>query len=238
MAIVFRQKEFGPSSFNSLKSLVEGGDNKYGSITLAPLNIMKSIEMWYLLNPSGNSYVPHWIGDMVVKEIMLKLINSNIPPQVVFAPFEIDELIVKDVFGENLVESSLISKFGIGENFYERVKDRLLNEPKRGEELKDPKYLMWFKENPIWREPEEYLTYFKYIALCLSGQMNPDVDDFNDSLCYRSILNTNVNYSRIAYRSHKKITKIIIKCIERINNNYIPDEILIGMDPQNYNYKN
>lgn len=228
--IIFRLKEksFGIASINNIEEFLGGGDSKYGGImTISPLNIMKSLEMWTLTNSHGKSYVPHWIEEMVFDEVLEKLIKKGIPPQKAFAIFE-PERTLRSVFGSNLAEEYIISDYPNPEDVYQLIETRLLTEVKKGTDSSDPKYKQWFKNNPIKMSTEEYIQFFKYIALCLSGQLNPEVDTDLWSLS-RKISTTKVNYDIIKYNAKKDIVKIIINCIKNFYGGYIPDEVSNGL---------
>lgn len=235
--IIFRQKEFG-SPINKIEDFLMGGSKGKELITQGPLNVMKSIEMWSLLDEDGKSYVPHWIGDMVNKEILNKFVRKKIPPQVMFCFFEEDPNIVSDVLGINNFNNYFIKKnFECGEDFVKKVKTRLLTEIKKGEDPSEgAKYESWFKDNPIITSNKDYRIRFKYIALCLSGQLNPDYDNISDGTCYRKVVTTDVNYNALLPKSkltHKSLTEIIIKCIANINS-WIPNEVLEGLKTYKY----
>lgn len=235
--IIFRQKEFG-APINNIEDFLKGGSNGREFITQGPLNIMKSIEMWSLLDEDGKSYVTHWIGDMVNKELLNKFVKKGIPPQVMFCFFEEEPIEISDALGKNNFDKYILKRdFGYGEEFQKRVKSRLLTEIKRGEDPSNgAKYETFFKNNPITTTNKEYLIIFKYIALCLSGQLDPNQDNFSESTCYKKILTTNINYADSLPKSklsHKFLTETIIKCIENING-WIPEEILDGLKTYKY----
>lgn len=228
--IIFRLKRklFGVATINNLEEFLGGGDSKHGGImTISPLNIMKSLEMWTLTNPHGKSYVPHWIEEMVFDEVLEKLIKKGIAPQKAFAIFE-DEKTLRSVFGSNLAEEYILNNYPTAVDVYQKIEKRLLTEVKKGTDSTDPKYKQWFDKNPIQLTSEDYIQFFKYISLCLSGQLNPQVDTDFWGLS-RKIQTTKVNYEIIKYRVKKDIVGIIIDCIKNFYGGYIPDEVSNGL---------
>lgn len=196
-------------------------------MTISPLNIMKSLEMWTLKNSHGKSYVPHWVEEMIFDEVLEKLIKKGIPPQKAFAIFE-SEKILRSVFGSNLAEKFIINKYPTPIDVYQLVETRLLTETKKGIDSSDPKYKQWFVNNPIKMPGEEYIQFFKYISLCLSGQLNPEVD-VNLWDLSRKISMMKVNYDIIKYNTKKDIVGILINCIKNFYSGYIPDEVVNGL---------
>lgn len=235
--IIFKQKEFG-SPINNIEDFLKGGSKGREFITQGPLNVMKSIEMWSLLDEDGRSYVSHWIGDMVNKELLNKFVKKRISPQLMFCFFEENPDVISNAIGSNNFDTYVIKKgFGYGKNFVKNVKTRLLTEIKRGVDPSEgAKYESWFKDNPIITSDKDYAIRFKYIALCLSGQMDPNQDDISDSNCYRRILTTDVDYDTSLPKSklsHKFLTETIVKCIENINM-WLPEEVTEGLKKYNY----
>ena len=216
-----KQKLFGLASINNLEEFLSGGDSKYGIMTIVPLNIMKSVEMWSLLRPDGRSYIPHWIEDWVYSEVMEKLIKKKYSPQVSLAIFE-EETKLRDIFGSNNADNYILSEFNSPNDLIEFVRRRLYTETKKGADIKDPKYKSWFIKNPSQISTLEYKKLFKYIALCLSGQLNPEIDSDFSRLTKR-INSMSVNYSIIKYTSKNDIFRIIVLCIKNFWNYILPE---------------
>ena len=92
--IVFRQKEFNIPSIKTVDILVTSENGEF--FKQVPLNIMKAIEMMWL---DDGEYVNHWIDEMVVKEVLLKMVKSSIPPQIAFIALEDDSATKSKVLG-------------------------------------------------------------------------------------------------------------------------------------------
>lgn len=69
------------------------------------------------------------------------------------------------------------------------------------------------------RTEEDYLFYYKYIALCVSKQIDPDTYyDIYDSELIRKVNVTKINYSRDMFPDKNLLKKVIYKCIKNIVN--------------------
>ena len=224
--IVFRQKEFGIATINSFEEFITGQDGKF--ITQGPLNIMKSIEMLYL---EDGEFIEHWLGEMVWFETMKKLVKFGSAPQIIFIGLEEDPNIIRDIIGANNAEL-FIERFRSPEDYISVVKNRLLTETKKGIGFNSlssmPKYNNWFKDNPITTTDGEYVIFLKYIALSISGQINPFVDNIRDNYVFDKVVNMKINFEKKntkllsgsvskSGKYPKNLISVIIKCIENIN---------------------
>lgn len=215
--INFRQKEFNISAFRDISVLVTGEERKM--FTKAPLNIMKAIEM---LELDHGAYVKHWIHEMTVDESLFRLLNeANLPPQIGFIGIEPNINVKCKVIGTNLYYSDVEPYYPDPISYVNFIKNRLLTEVKRGQDKasSSPKYKRWFDDHSIERGDIDYVMIFKYIALCLSGQLDPAVDDFYDNNTVRILRTTSIDFYRKNPRigkSAKNLTNIILDCIKNI----------------------
>ena len=137
-----------------------------------------------------------------------------ISPLTFFVWLESDQKILYKILGTN--EFNEFSKdFNNSVDYINFIKNHLLLDTKNSE----PKYKNWFKKYPFERTLEEYLYYFKYIALCVSGQLTPEIDNLYESSTQRKVYNTKINYERNLYPNKTLLVKlrdIIYKCIKNI----------------------
>ena len=215
--IKFRQKEFNIPSFRDISVLVTGEERKM--FTKAPLNIMKAIEM---LELDQGAYVKHWIHEMTVDESLFRLIEeANLPAQVGFIGIEPNVNIKCKVVGTNLYYSDIEPYYPDPISYVKFVKNRVLTEVKRGQDKisSSPKYKRWFDDHPIEKSDLDYVMIYKYIAMSISGQLDPMVDDFFDNNTIRALKTASIDFDRKNPRigkSVKNLTNIIIDCIKSI----------------------
>lgn len=202
------QKEF---TIKSINDLMNNGNSKYFHYYQPCLNIMKLIEMFYAhLEQGYNDDREHWL-DMVMRSF--EETCGYISPLTFFVWLESDPKIFYKVLGSN-ESDEFFKDFNNSEDYFNFIKNHLLLDIKNGE----PKYRNWFKKFPFERSSEEYLYYFKYIALCISEQINPEIDLYNSGV-QRKIYNIKINYDRNLYPNKtllKKLRNIIYRCIKNI----------------------
>ena len=200
------QREFAATS---ITDLLRGDAFQYYQPSL---NVMKLIEMYFLTDSiSGKNYHAHWL-DMTVSSISNH--NKFIYPQQFFVWIE-DKNTIEKVLGKNNA-NILFEKFANDPNeFLSMIQYHMLNDT-NSIDNSTAKYKDWFSKNPIQYSNKEYLLFYKYIALCLSGQLNPDMDDINNSSCQSKIRATKINYNTNRYSNKNLIIDIIYKCIKRI----------------------
>ena len=191
--VIFRQKDF---SFSTLDSVFNT------AIPRICLEIMKCIEMY------ETEDVYHWVKDKIIKTINEVTVESLTPQTLLCLGF--DKLSNKDLI-DAINNSNTTTKFSSlyrsPEEFIQSIKKKMLTETKNGK----PKYKSWFDNNPIQYSDEEYVDFYKYIALCLSGQLNPDVDDFDWNI-EKVLKRTKVDYS-LSGVAKDKLLEIVSKSI-------------------------
>ena len=197
------QKEF--SEINSIKDLMISSKDKYFLYYQPCLNIMKLIEMFYYTDSNGENYHKHWL-DMVMNSI--KNYSNFAIPQIYFGWIERD---FSTSFPKTVVE--IFSKdFNNSLDFVKFLKYHLLND-KKGDSIK---YNRWFKDNLILFSDEDYLYFYRYIALCVSKQLNPEIHNPYDSLVRRKVFNLKIDYSKDMFPDKNLLKEIIYKCIKNI----------------------
>lgn len=196
--IIFRQKDF--SKFDTLDKVFNT------AIPRICLEIMKCIEMY------ETEDVSHWVKDKIVKTINEVTVEDLTPQTLLCLGF--DKLSNKDLVGaisNSNITTRFYSLYKSPEDFIKTIKDRLLTETKKGE----PKYKDWFDNNPIQYSDEEYIDFYKYIALCLSGQLDPDIDAFDWNI-EKILKRTKVDYGLVNNVSVKEKQVLFAKCITNI----------------------
>lgn len=201
MMIIFRQKEF--ARLNNISDVLDTATVR------CCLEVMKCIEMFEV------GGLRHWIGDKAVNQTIsgLEDVDDNLRPQIVFCLAIEPNLSKNKSLCESIGNYNIITKYSKSPiDFINLIKNRLLTETKSGE----AKYSTWFKENPIKYTSEEYVDFYKYISLCLSGQLNPEVDEFDWNI-ERVLRRYFVNYQIPAIKlSAKDCQQIIAICINNI----------------------
>lgn len=155
--------------------------------------IIKSIDMNDSIDGERNQ--EHWIKDKIVKAFLQPLFkskDSNAGVEIILAGNEKPgwEKLIKDTIQEIRLTEKVNGK---------------------------PKYIKSYgpKGDLIPPRPvEEWRLIFRYIALCLTGKMNPDVDDFWKS--YNKLNSMKANTEKIVRLDPKEGLKIIAKCIDSV----------------------
>ena len=189
--IILRQKEFVVS-----KNQINSGEilKSLDDITeRAMKEIIKAIEM----NDSiiGIDNQRHWIRDKIVTAIIDPLYRTT---------------------GGNVGVEILLSKNE--EPGWEKLIDKVIREIRFLDKSKGrPKYVDFYGPKGDRCPPrpvEEWRLIFRYIALCLIGKMNPDVDDIWES--YNRLRGMKVNTKKKVRLSPQDGLNIIAKCIDNI----------------------
>ena len=200
--VIFRQKDF---SFSTLDSVFKT------AIPRICLEIMKCIEMY------ETEDVYHWVKDKIIKTINEVTVEGLTPQTLLCLGF--DKLSNKDLIdaiNNSNTTTKFFSLYRSPEEFIKSIKDRLLTETKNGK----PKYNSWFDNNLIQYTDEEYVDFYKYIALCLSGQFDPNIDNYDWNI-EKSLRRIKVCYS-LSGVAKDKLLEIISKSITNIVHRLYP----------------
>lgn len=200
--VIFRQKDFSFSTLDSVFNI---------AIPRICLEIMKCIEMY------ETEDVYHWVKDKIIKTINEVTIEGLTPQTLLCLGF--DKLSNKDLvdtINNSNTTTKFFSLYRSPKEFIKSIKDRLLTETKN----RKPKYSSWFDNHPIQYTDEEYADFYKYIAFCLSGQLNPDVDDFDWNI-EKVLKRTKVDYS-LSGVAKDKLLEIVSKSITNIVHRLYP----------------
>ncbi len=198
------QKEF--AEVNSISDLMHKGKDYF--LYYQPcLNIMKLIEMYYMHLETKIDDRDHWL-QMSIKNI-INAYKVNINPLIFFVWVENDSKVLNKVYG-TLIYNEFVERFKNSQGFINNLREHVLYDERTG--IK--KYKWWFDKYGFIFTDKDYLSIYKYIALCISGQLNPNIDTFNDSV---SLINkTKINYSKNIITNESLLSDIIIKCIKSI----------------------
>ncbi len=165
--IEFRQKDFSKYT-NGKRDEILINDTKYLRV---PLELIKCLE----LGPSESLHnFRHWLKDKVVTENLNAAAEKNITPQSLLVGCDsyVDNFSnLNSYFGVNAC-TSFFSKFKTPEDFIQAVINKLMTESRQGRG--EPKYDSWFKTHSL-RFVDIYVPLFRYLSLCLSGQI-PEAD--------------------------------------------------------------
>ena len=210
--IIFREKIFN-CSIHNMTEFVHSRDEKY--FENGPLNFIKAMEMWDF---NDSMYVFHWISEMVIEKTILHIHKtfSSFTPQMAFIGVEDDSRERANILGENN-NDEYEKSYDNPQGFCDGIMRRMLTEPHRG--TNEPKYEIWFRHHPIknpQKRTKEYDKALKYVALCMSGQLDPEVDGFEEST--RDIYTLSVNYSKRNSWSYdrQKLTDRLMQCLKNI----------------------
>ena len=200
------QKEFAITSINELMN--NGGGSEFD---LPSLDLLKLIEMYKYDN---GKHVEHWLG--LISDTALEISKANISPQILFCWIENDKNILSKVLGQNHA-INFRDKYSNSYEFLFHLQDRLLND----EEQSSKKYYNRFKgsrKNFIFEDDHDrYLNCFKYIALCISGQLVPnEPGDFDNMINDSRFRNMKINYKINKRYTKENLMNIIDKCVKDI----------------------
>ena len=183
-------------------------------LSRVPLEIMKVLEMY---DYQGGKWVHHWAIVKVVNNLAVYAIKSGIPTQVLLIACENDRTLVSKVLGSNR-NTLILDICGLPDNFIELVRDKMLTETKNNSNTttSEPAYSSWFKANKCQVSNDDFKMYIKYLALSLSGQIDPyshySIWDREVQLDLKKL---SVNYNYIN-KDTGDISKIIARCIFNI----------------------
>lgn len=181
---------------------IYGGRDPYGRRVL--LEIMKILEMYEFDN---GKYVPHWIEK--TSTAMLNITRGGyFTVQSAFSILDWSRN-GESVLGNNII-NEIKSKYKTLDNFIESyVIKQLLTERSSGE-VKYSRVIS--SRSDIQYSVEDFLYYYKYIALCITDQINIENDLYNDRL----IKNTSIDYKKVLFTDSRELKSVIARCIVAI----------------------
>lgn len=181
------------------------------------LNIMKVIEMYHDFN--DGQHTKHWIKKIANNLILIQ--RERLSACSFYLIIDLDspnsflgQNIIKDLkesYGKHIIKNYISELFlSVGSNL-ETGKEPKYSHLYSGSRLKE------FRE----RIKNEYPIYYKYIALCISGQLDPSIIIWENC---DFIINTKIDYkSNIKYSNINEIENLLIECFKNIcgYNSYI-----------------
>lgn len=185
---------------------IYGGDEPYGRRVL--LELMKVLEMYEF---DDGKYVPHWIEK-------ISAAMKNITGGGYFTAQSAFSILDWSKNGESVLGSNVIneirSKYRTLDNFIESyVIKQLLTEKSSGE-VKYSRAIS--SRSDIQYSIKDFLYYYKYIALYITGQVNIEEDLYN----YQLVNNTNIDYNKVVYKTpidfKINLKSVIARCIVAI----------------------
>lgn len=197
-------------------AIIDSKDNllNFEVLSRAPLEIMKSLEMYKYL---GGKWVYHWAIVKIVNNLAIYAINSGISPQTLLIGCEDNRNLVSRVLGSNR-EKKITESFGLPDDFINLVRDKMLTETKNNSNTSssEPAYNSWFKSKSCSISNNDFKMYIKYIALSLSGQIDPNSHySIWDRDVQSDIKKLSIDYNYIN-RNLDSVSRIIARCIFNI----------------------
>lgn len=191
--IIFRQKDFGLS--DSRQDLL---NYLVSSCHTIAMEFIKAIDLyWY-----DNQDVSHWVDKPT--GYILRLANKiDLHYSLIcsFADSTIRNLIGVD--GLSIVRNL----YNTPEEFIQSVFKEILD---------DNKYKIWIKDYNFFKKPKEYIRYFKYITLCISGHITPEDWDNQSSWIRKQIPKESIIKFYKTQEGNRKLHELLTKCIENI----------------------
>lgn len=142
-------------------------DDLLGITEAATMEIMKAIE-FYKLGGEG-AMIDHWVEVANGKIREPHSAQGTVKFHMGFIGVW-DKNDVINLLGQNTYDN-LEKSYTNPKGFIEKVKNKLKKQTNQGEE----KYDDWLKSNKKFLvSNEDYVTYFRFITLCLAGELDPD----------------------------------------------------------------
>ena len=197
------------------------------------IEIIKATEMIFELERGeklGEKFSKHWISDKLWASTLRVCIKA-LPKEYMylFLPFDENRVFLNmgfpkraDIIGKSaeLVNSNINKLYNVTPiDFIKLVQKKVLTEAsvKTSDE---PKYDVVFKGRPYNKKfiysAEDYLNLFRFIALSLSGQVNPDTIEIYQinsriAINYDSIYLSNMSENQAKYEFNHRVASCILK---------------------------
>lgn len=220
--MIVLRKLFSVNVFNNVDDFIR--DDK--TFIQPTLNIIKAVEMWDL---EEGKYVDHWIKQMSVRLVMLKLIKYlDMSPQTALIGIEDNSNILRTILGTHEADY-LISTYKSSKDFIDYVIYKLLNMTKQDDPNLPPKYFysrFGSKDpNNLYYTSSDYIVFLKYVALCISGQLDPINYDRDYYQSINKIQRINVDWGKMLFKSPEVLRDVIVKCIENFRGIGLPKKV-------------
>lgn len=198
--IIFREKLF--TRLNGPEDVL-----KYESEGIG-MEIIKTCRMYQSgINKSGvgDQNIQHWIYEELERRYLSNIFRYNLLYSDAFGRIETKQSNNKTLEGRYKTRWVNLN--------YSMGKDFIIDCIKKAE--KGNKYIDYFEGNNLHNNKEEiefFLRLFKYIALSLSGQINPDIIGFWDKKIDKTIINFG-NKKEQSKQTTAEGRRLICKCI-------------------------
>lgn len=200
---LLQERFYSDSKISAIENIY-GNNNPLGRRIL--LELMKILEMYEFDN---GDYIPHWIDKVSIA--MFSVVGDGyFTAQSVFSVLDWNSN-GESILGSNII-NEIRNKYRTPENFIESyVIKQLLTEKSSGE-VKYSRAIS--SRSDIKYSVEDFLYYYKYIALCITNQIT--IDDLYN---YRLVISTKIDYKKEIYKTQldfKRLRTVIARCIVAI----------------------
>lgn len=178
-------------------------------------SVMKELMKILALHETCNSNIPHWLDETV--SFIMEIVNFDFSPIMSFLPIEDDLVIFPKGFDRlEILKKNRGKVNGSSEDLIKHILNILSNQTEKGQN-KYQKVLKIEMSKPTFPDSQTFFDYFKYIALCFSGQLNPDIDPPYASEVYDGTkIKWENSFESIRLLTPEKIRTRLIKCLENI----------------------
>lgn len=175
--------------------------------------VLNELTKILVLHNTCNSDLKHWLDELV--GFMMEAVSVNLSPVLMFSP-----LFESGSFPKGFNKTEILTKYrgklsGTNKDLIERRIKYMIDLNEGGvNKYKTPYSLE--KSNRTLLEPEEYFYQMRYIALCLSGQLDPKIDE---SYCKEVYDGTEIDWGKFFTTlptTKEKIRKRLISCLKNI----------------------
>lgn len=175
--------------------------------------VLNELTKILVLHNTCNSNLKHWIDELV--GFMMEGSTKGLSPVLTFLP-----LYESGIFPKGFDKESILIEFrgklsGTNKDLIERRIKYMINLKEGGVNKYKAPYSLE-KSNGTLLEPEEYFYQMRYIALCLSGQLDPKIDE---SYCVEVYDGTEIEWEKFFTTlptTKEKIRKRLISCLKNI----------------------
>lgn len=190
-------------------------DQRQDEITLMGTALTELTKILVLHN-TCNTNLKHWLDETV--GFFMTSISKGFSPTMLFLPLSGP----KDVFPAGFDKDSIFKRYrgkesGTNEDLVKNF-IKIINTVKESGSYKYKTAISQEKANGTFLSEEDYFYQFRYIALCMSGQLDPeDLESSHDSMIYDG---TKISFEKF-FNPITSVTKImirkrLIKCLENI----------------------
>lgn len=178
------------------------------------INLMSSSLIEFLkvltLNNTCNGDLKHWIDQ--ISGFLVDILRDNLNPVLIFLP-----LYESGSYPKGFSRELISKRFG---STRPDIINNLLNLIEKQTVGGVNKYRDALKIEKLngnfYEDLEIYFLQLKYIALCLSGQLNPETDNWYDPNVYKLKIDWNKSFMPVSKITKENLRPKILKCFENI----------------------